>query len=361
MSAISTLLVNCPVDQGALTSYWQDGRLGGIVENIPAAEFLTSDINRREISMRISPGGGKVRNVEVTYMPRLLESGTQANVANPYCGSGTFIGNLSSTYTLDTDVNVSSQTVTFTRQDLEYACMGNPEYLLNVMAMLVDQVDRKNATRMANQMAALYGTWGDGIFTTGNATGNVNSSSEFVTQTLVTGSTSAPYPLGWQIVDKALAKIGMQQAAIFTGDTIDDYFHVTQTGCCTDSGIDISQQLAQYGRAVMYDRRISASGALNSENKAIAVMPGALQWINFTAASWKFGMGLDGIGAYYHSTIMSPRLGIDYDVVMTDNCGAVSVTVISTGKTIAMPSDMYTTGDIFTGVTGVAKILATNT
>jgi hypothetical protein len=359
MSAISTLLVNCPVDQGALTSYWQDGRLGGIVENIPYAEFLTSDINRREISMRISPGGAKIRNVEVTYMPRFLESTAGANVANPYCGSGTFAGNLSSTYTLDTSINYASAPYKFTAEDLEGACMSNPEYVLSILAAQVDVVDRRLATVMANQAAALYGSWGSGIFATGNAVGEVNASSEYVAQTLLSGGQSL-YPMGWQKIDKALSKIGMLQAAIFTGDTLDDYYSATVTGCCTDSGIDISAQLAQYGKAVMYDRRISASGALNSENKALAVMPGALQWIPYTRASWKMGTNTENIGAYYHSTIRSPRLGIDYDVVITDDCGEVTMIVIATGKTIAMPSDMYTTGDIFTGVTGVAKILVTN-
>ena len=50
MSAISTLLVNCPVDQGALTSYWQDGKT--ILVESKSKERGTPVISNAAITIR---------------------------------------------------------------------------------------------------------------------------------------------------------------------------------------------------------------------------------------------------------------------------------------------------------------------
>jgi hypothetical protein len=361
MSAISTVLTACPVDQGSINEYWQDGNLPGVAEQMPHAEFITSPINRRGIALRMTPGNGKVRDVQVTYMPRLLESSADTNVANPYCSTGTVLGDRSTTYTLDTTVNIASDAHGFSATDVEDACRNNANYLMDVAMRQIDQVDRARATSIADQSAALFGTWGTAgsLFTTGNAVGNVNGSSEFVTQTLLSGG-NALFPLGWQTLFNGLNEIGFQNAAIFAGRTLTNFFQASLTGCCADSGIDLSRQLEEYGFAVAYDRRIVASSALNSQNKAIALLPGAQQFINYTRSTWKAGMNIDMGANYYHATVVSPRLGIEYDWTLTDTCGTIVSRVVSTGKVIAMPSNMFITGDIYAGVNGAAKILVSN-
>lgn len=361
MSAISTALVACPVDQGSINEVWQSPNFTGGNDAMPLAEFLGSPLNRRDIAMRVTPGSGKIRSVEVKYRPRLLESATSANVANPYCSTGTFAGDLSTTYELDTDVNYASSAISWSATDLEASCTANPVYMAETIAAQIDQLDRKVATTLTNQAAALFGTWGtdNALFTAGNAVGNVNTSDEFVVATLQSGGV-LPDPRCWSRLRNAFQEIGFDAPVIFDTGLLREHFQMTAVGCCADSGIDLRATLDQYGFAVAYDRRLKGASALNSSAKALAVIPGALQVLNYTRAAWKAGMNVEQAGNYYHATVVSPRLGLQYDWTLKDDCGTIVSRVIFTGKVIGMPTDMFTTGDDLAGVTGVAKILVTN-
>ena len=361
MSAISTALTACPVDQGAINDYWQSPAFAGGNDMMPLAEFLGSPLNRRDIAMRVTPGGGKVRKVAVTYRPRLLEAAAGSNVANPYCSTGTFAGDLTTEYELDTDVNYASSALSWSAPDLEQSCKDNPTYMAETIAMQIDQLDRRVATVLTNQSAALFGTWGtdNALFAAGNSVGQVNTSDEFVIATLQSGGI-LPDPRCWAKLRNAFDEIGFSSPVIFDTGLLREHFQTTVVGCCADSGIDLRATLDQYGYAVAYDRRLKGASALNSSAKALAIMPGALQVLNYTRAAWKAGMNVESAGNYYHATVVSPRLGLQYDWTLKDDCGTIVSRVVFTGKVIGMPSDMFTTGDDLFGVKGVAKILVTN-
>jgi hypothetical protein len=52
---------------------------------------------------------------------------------------------------------------------------------------------------------------------------------------------NALFPLGWQTLFNGLNEIGFQNAAIFAGRTLTNFFQASLTGCCADSGIDLSR------------------------------------------------------------------------------------------------------------------------
>ena len=63
------------------------------------------------------------------------------------------------------------------------------------------------------------------------------------------------------------------------------------------------------------------------------------------------------LGANYAKMrVNSPRTGIAYDIVMSDNCGTISVLGYANTKLVGLPTDMFAVGDEYRGVTFVNKI-----
>ena len=59
---------------------------------------------------------------------------------------------------------------------------------------------------------------------------------------------------------------------------------------------------------------------------------------------------------YHHQTIVSPKTGLPYDLIIKDDCGAISINVVGTFDLKGMPSDMFATGDNMEGVNFVNQI-----
>ena len=93
----------------------------------------------------------------------------------------------------------------------------------------------------------------------------------------------------------------------------------------------------------------------------MAILPGALQLVTYNRSSWKAALPIPAEAAnYYHAAVADPMAGLVYDWTMKDDCGVVTSNLTWTGKLIALPNDMFATGDPYEGVTGVAKITITN-
>lgn len=61
-----------------------------------------------------------------------------------------------------------------------------------------------------------------------------------------------------------------------------------------------------------------------------------------------------------YGTITSPATGIPYDIVIKHDCGNIHVTLTATTKVVALPLDMYQTGDDMEGVNGIAVMQVVN-
>ncbi len=217
-----------------------------------------------------------------------------------------------------------------------------------MVAAMDTAVNIKNAT----QASALLGGWSTDV-----------SGIDFVTlntgvlevQTLQPESTFAPFPQTMQSVQAATMSSNFGQTAIFGGFQFHNYMKMNENGCCANYGLDIGAIQAQYGMSSTYDRDVStaAGGAAH----AWAISNGALQVIDYNR--WAGAFELKDANSNY-GTIQSPRTGMKYDLVIKHDCGVISVTLTASTTLVALPTDMYQTGDHLDGVNGFAPIQVVN-
>ena len=107
--------------------------------------------------------------------------------------------------------------------------------------------------------------------------------------------------------------------------------------------------------ASIYDNAVAV--AAGGDEFSWAVSNGALQVIEYN--QWDGIFALSDSNESY-GTIQSPATGINYDLFMAHSCGTISVSLTATTKVIALPADMYQTGDRLDGVLGFAPIEVVN-
>ena len=350
MSYFSNILQACPNLQDQLDTQWI-GATG--IDRMPLMEFLMSPANRRGVSQLITPGRGKIRTVELLYERRLLEDTVLENQANPNCTQGSFYGNEVATYTLDPAVNLQSQGG-LEIEVAELACMDNAEVLARQIQRHIDVLDRRVATEYTSQAVvhAATGAWGSNVQTT--VTADVLQLDTFDTN-------RKPLPDTYVDLRNALDDSGYSdEVAIFGGATFRKYMQFLQAGCCADYGLDLSRLMADYGYAYGYDKRVAAAHG-EGQDGFMVVQPGALQVLNFSRAEGRQAYGdiLEQGSNYAYFVVRSPRLGLAYDAVVKDDCGSVTLNLTATGKVIALPNDMFATGDEYEGViyTALGKAL----
>lgn len=353
MSCLASALVACQTLQSDLTSYFNSCNHAAIREPMPFAEFVASDMNNMGLRNVIAPGNGKVRTVELTYVSRIPESDVSENVSD-LCSCSRTKGNCSQVYTIDPSANVST-CEKIKASDLRNICQSNSSLFAQMMALRMDALERKIATIITQQAVFLTGKWANDVTP-------VNAQNEFVINTLKAGDPQTLNPLAFQAIDLALMKTGYcAPPAIFAGDTLFNYYRSMLTGCCATSGIDLSQQMNQYGKAVMWDRRVST--AFGSTH-AIVTQPGALALLWWNEFGWADGVALpiEQGSNYVRTLAISPRLNIPVDIIIKDECpGTISIIFSAVVKLVNLPSDIFPAGDVYNGVNFFNEILVTNT
>lgn len=349
MSAIAPLLVACPDLQVGLNNAW-----GSVMQNNPMNAdisplhlFLSSPQNGNLLQLNMSPGNGKIRQVEVVYDVPYAESGVATGI--PECTSSTKGSNESRTYTLDDNETVYDDRY-FDTRDFVHTCESNPERIMKTIAQLVNVVDRKNSTKIATQAAALVGNWAADV------TGV--TSDALVVATLQSGGINLnPNTVG--DIDTALAQTGYTNSLIFADVKLNAYYKNIKVGCCAESGINLMEAYDAYGKAVVYDKKVAA--ALGS-NQSLAIAPGALQLVNYVHNGWKDGMPLDMLntGSEIQTVIFSPTTGNPMDLTINYACNKVHIIVKSLVKVFGLPTDLFPTGSDQDGITFVNKIKVTN-
>lgn len=350
MSCYSSLLNSCPNLQQSLNDYF-DGCMNGLFkESLPQLEFLLSETNTNGIAQSVSPGGGKVRKVDVRYKKRLLESSVSAGDDFATCATGNLIGDCLHTYEIDPHDNYY-HSVTFKASDLQYSCEANPMYFEEVLMMLIDVVERKVATRVAQDTISLIGNWASDV------SGVTNDF--LAVKTLKDGTTQDPAFDAMEAIDLAMMKTGYcMPAVIFASDTLYKYYRLVQHGCCAATGVDLGGVVSEFGKATLWDRRIQS--ALGGTAKNILVGVGALQLLTYNNTGWKDGMPADMGANYFQMKMVSPRTGLPFDVKVWDNCGNITIRATATSRVVGMPADMFASGDVFDGVTYVNGIQVVN-
>lgn len=328
-----------------------------VQEQYPFLQFLASQANNFGLRQKVSNSSNKVRTVEVLYQQRILDTDVSSNLSNPTCTATSKRGNLVKEYTIDTGVNVGI-TQLVDSDDLQCTGWEFNAYLSNQILRMVDAVDRKLASQVATQSVALAGVWSSDAENAYNSTattgGNIDASNNLEIDIEVNNQIA---PFGYHIIQNAALMSGYSsQKILFGGARMNDYLTRSQFGCCSDQGMDLSAIWAKYGIASAYDRFLAS--ALGGQQYSLLTQPGALALLWFTKAGWKDGASIN-IGSNYAMTgIVSPNSGVPMDITLTDNCGNLSIAVIATTKVVGLPTDMFSTNDIFDGVTFVNRVEA---
>jgi hypothetical protein len=218
---------------------------------------------------------------------------------------------------------------------------------------IVDVLERKIATQTAEEVVGMFGDWNDAV-------ANVNASKELELATLVSTATKQLDPFMWGNLNIALNQTGYCAAPIVVGGS--DMYLAAQafdSGCCSDTGVDIMNITNKLGKAVMYDKRVAkalGTGGNFANNKSVVFQAGSLALITYNESPQIQMIG----GNYNKFKVFSPRTGLPIDIVLKDDCGVISIVGYANTKLVGLPTDMFANSDDYHGVTFVNKIKVVN-
>jgi hypothetical protein len=309
-----------------------------------------SPANRSDLKTMVSAGGGKVRTVQAIYQPRILSSEITSNVSD-YCTADTERGTTSTNYTIDTSQNLFLEQ-SFDVDNLAAACRDNADWFNDQILKMVVAMDSGVNNKNATQAAALLGGWSTDVAGIPFAT-----LAEDVLQVRTQKSTTDTdvfYQTQQAVVSAAEAS-HFGQFITIGGFGLHNYMKLMEHGCCANSGLDVASLQREFGFASVRDRDVATAAGGNEY--AWAVSNGALQVIYYNRWQGLFD-AKDANQSY--GVINSPSTGMAYDLVVKHDCGVISVTLTATTKLVALPDDMFQTGDHMEGVKGFAAIEVDN-
>jgi hypothetical protein len=339
-------LINCEALQVSLENAWSDPReWGGMSTRHPFAEWIVAPENRRLIVDQVSPGGGKLRTVTVKGWQSICTDAVLENQPNPNCGAEGSLQQFHQDYTIDTTQNLQVQ-INITVDQFATACEGNGEILSEHLRRMIDALDKKVAEMIATQAVALAGGWSAGVT---DVTGEVLD---------ITLTTPRNYFAEITALRNAADMTDYpEMSAIFGGAVARELFQALNAGCCASNGVDLWEAMQQYGYGFAYDRDLNS--AMSNLENAMIFAPGALQVLAISLAPnlSAFGQTVMDASNFVWNTLFSPRFGLPYDLTVSNNCGAISIALTFTGKTVALPDDIYCPGSDLSGVNWAGKIL----
>ena len=347
MSVLSSTYVQCEVIQRMLDDMFVSGMQP--LESMPFLDAVIATQNANGISQTVSDGSGKVRNVKVVYEQRLLESAATVGSGARSCSTEVQTFNDYANYTIDPAVWIKGEEF-FNVVDLATVCTEDVQSMIaRKINKVIDVIERRVATKTAAELVTLYGKW-----STTAATAYTVTSDELVVAAYVSAATKVIDYSSAVAIDSALAMTGYNNSIIVGGNALVDYMKFVNHGCCAANGADVLAIANDYGKAVMFDKRVMT--ALGDNSKSIAFQPGSLALIHYNEAPQ-----VPAIGANYAKfRVNSPRTGLPIDIVMKDDCGHISVIGYANTLLVGLPVDMFAVGDEYRGVKFVNKIKVTN-
>lgn len=344
----------CPNVQVELTNYYQTCEASMLREPMPFFDFLWSDANLGNLQQMVVPTSGKIKTVVARFDQRILESEVvEVETCGTTCSSETKRGDKTMTITIDPcDKLQISETMNV--DDFVYSCQSNEFILAKKIQLMVDALVRKMATRLTTQAGALLGNWEANVSPVSGDALCVNLYNSGVIN-----------PTAMADIDFAMQQTGFcTTTAIFAGPEIYKYSRAISAGCCSNQGIDIAQISAQYGKAVLFDKRVAS---IAGQYGAWVLQAGSLIPIYYTQNN---NMIMEGAGMaignqnvvlgsnYYKTVIQDPQSGLPMDLVISDNCGEVSIVLEANAKLVSLPTDLFAAGDDMNGVNYFAAINA---
>lgn len=358
MSA-TTSLNACPNLQLELNENFQTCDASMLREESPFFAFVTNPANAGRVQYAVSPGRAKVRTVELRYDQRINTNEVTANATNPTCTSSTKRGDYITTYTLDTDQNLSVDQW-FDPDDWITTCRAGGLQLAKKIQIMIDMLVRARAKKTAQELAVLMSTakWDTEVAASGLT---VNGSNQLVTKTLKDSSIDLS-TLALMDIEQAMLQTGYCAPAFIGGGTLlFRYWKMLQAGCCADSGVDMGELLRQYGKYVTYDRDIV--NATGDNTVSYIVEAGVTSLIEFAKNEVYSEPEIASMmaGANWNPmVIVDPKTGHKMDLNITLACGQIYVQLVSTAKLVGLPDDLFGTGDTKRNVKFMNQVKITN-
>lgn len=344
-------MITCPNVQVELNQFYQSCDASMLREPMPFFDFLWSDVNVGNLQQVVVPSSGKVKTVVLRYDQRILESAvSEVETCGNTCSSETTRTDYSTTIEIDPCDKLQISEV-MSANDWAYACQSNDMIVAKKIQMMVDALVRKMATRLTTQASTLLGKWDSSVSPV---------TDDHLCLTLYNSGIINPTAMA--DVDFAMQQTNFcSTTAIFAGSEFYKYSRAIQAGCCSSQGIDIASISAQYGKAVLYDKRVNS---VAGQYKAWVLQAGSLIPIYYTQNANGImegaGAAVGGnaiIGAnYWKGVIQDPQSGLPIDIVISDNCGNVSIVLEANAKLFALPTDLFAAGDSMNGVNFFAGI-----
>jgi hypothetical protein len=346
MSHLLVDLIPCADVQEALNDVWGNGRVAS--EPLPLLMYLMSDTNTAGVEMQqiIAPWDtGKYRDVVLTYVPRNAESEVDETLETDCPTDGEEEGMLSQRYTLDINDGVQWKRA-FNFDAVAAICKENPLYFAEIVMRGIDVLDRRIETRLHEDIAAgLYGSFAsdDKNYDGSSITGDIKKIQTLYSDGKINRNFSA------EIGMSARRNLISGAPALFGADTATKYVDGIEAGCCSEEGIDLFQFNSKFPYMYFDDYRITSTMP-DGVNSVLMLEARALQlvWYNrYVGMNAKEGAHL------VKRTVVSPRTGVRYDMIVIDNCDKLQIRLSVPYKLIGLPTDMYESGDRLHGSTGV--------
>ncbi len=345
---------NCAEDiQDALEMHFTGNGNGISPDQRPFLQFVNNQVKTAGIKQVINPSPAKKKTVNLLYRQPLVHTDIdQTDSTN--CTTGDDLGNMLEEYTIDTadGGDWNGLNATFALSQLH--CIDEPfeVFFAKELARLVDGVDAKVSYKTATTLATLSGTWADDVEATYTVTANR-------LQVDYQDSSNNYNPSRFYEVMDAVTMNGFgSNVAMFGGAKLHGLARHALAGCCTSNGVELQQLWGQFGFASVYDRDVATALGSGSAYSVIT-KPGAVALLTFNEAGWKNGVSLiQGGSNYIQFSIVSPKTGTPMDVLVTDACKAVTISVRACTKLVGLPTDLFQSNDNFSGVKFVNKLQA---
>ena len=349
MSYIASL-VACPDLQDRINGYFGCDKATMLkVNETGLVQFLNSPVNTNNVlSNTISPGSGKLRTLELTYTPRIKSDDIETTITRESCVATEPYGNRSASYTLDTTVGVQDSKK-IRMADLVRICQDDQTYIESMLMAMMDAQIRKMDIIAAQQAVLLAGNFGvseddvtDDVKTVSTQRTGGGLSDDFVSEIDFAsdnaGYCMTPFILGYGEIYKAYKKLA--------------------AACCADNGLNVAALAQAVGLTGSFipDRNIKT--ALGTAADFITVDPGALQLLTYNQFEG-YGNMMD-TDIFTQKTIVHPQTGIKFDYQAKFDCGYWHFFISVAFKVVGVPTDLYYSGDIYDGVTGVNKYKIVN-
>jgi hypothetical protein len=328
---------------------WYDGNKLG---NVELMRFILSGVNRKDlVQNQINYSSHKRRAVELVYDQRFLES-VVSSTGRIQCETFSKDGETSQVYELDPDAGVRAG-FSIEMQDLETRCANDQDYFYKEIKKAMDVCVRKLETNAAVAVLANGGKFAYDFI----LNGSVGTAAAKTGASLTSGGAISTDMLG--VIRQNIMANEYPEAYIFGGFIWDRYAAALQASTGnTTLGTDYTAFRGISGIGGMtYSQKIQENASNDSD--AVAIMPGAVQWIHFN--EFVGDLSVINQGTLVQGTLLypDPQLPILFDYRAEYSCTAdsgtrtwnVQVGVIN--DFIFLPDDLYQTGDTMEGVNGI--------